>query len=56
MRNWERDFCYYRLANTIEKKVPMKLSVTRHKGDGNDNNDDDDVSNHLKCKHTFIYT
>jgi hypothetical protein len=33
----------------------MELSVTRHKGDGNDNNDND-VSNHLKCKHTLIYT
>jgi hypothetical protein len=39
------------------KRSVNELSVTRHKGDGNDNNDDDDdVSNHLKCKHTLIYT
>jgi hypothetical protein len=37
------------------KKVGNELSVTRHKGDGN-NNHLDDVSNHLQCKHTFIYT
>jgi hypothetical protein len=32
----------------------IKKSVVKHKGDGNDDNDD--VSNHLKCKHTLLYT
>jgi hypothetical protein len=34
-----------------KKRSANELSLTRDKG----NRNDDDVSNHLKCKHTYSY-
>ncbi len=38
--------------NKKKKKSVSELSITKHKDEKNV----DDVSNHLKCKHTLLYT